>query len=160
IFAVQDDISTSVAGALKVALQGGTVPKTHETNPDAYNAYLQGHYYCDRRTKEDVQQAINYFQRSLQIDPNYARAWAALAAAHSLQGAMAVVSPTVVYPKARIEAQKAVELDPNLAEAYSQLGWIARSYDWDWAASDKAYKRALQLEPENPDVLRGAAFNA
>ena len=85
IFAVQDEIAGSVAGALKVALEGGQSPKTQQTNPEAYNAYLQGRYFYDRRSKEDLEKAIGYYEQALQIDPNYARAWAGLSAVHALQ---------------------------------------------------------------------------
>ena len=92
IFAVQDEIAGSVAGALKVALEGGQAPKTQQTNPEAYNAYLQGCYFYERRSKEDLEKAIGYLERSLQIDPNYARAWVGLSKLHTLKQIMATCS--------------------------------------------------------------------
>jgi eukaryotic-like serine/threonine-protein kinase len=157
IFAVQDDISASVAGALKATLEGGQTPKAQEVNPEAYNAYLQGNYFYDRRSKEDLEKAIGYYEQALKIDPNYARAWAELSAVHTRQADKGYVHVDEGYGKARKEAEKALELDPNLAEAEAQMGWIKMSYDWDWAGADAAYKRALELEPANADAVRGAA---
>src|SRR5262245_41799073 len=100
IFAVQDDISASVAGALKAALEGQPA-KTKETNPEAYNAYLQGRYFYDRLSKEDLEKAIGYFEEALRLDPNYARAWAGLSAVHSKQADRGYVSVDEGYAKAR-----------------------------------------------------------
>jgi TolB-like protein/tRNA A-37 threonylcarbamoyl transferase component Bud32/lipoprotein NlpI len=160
IFAVQDDIAASVARALKVALEGGQTPRAQQTNPEAYNAYLQGRYFLDRRNKEDLEKAIGYYQRALQIDPNYARAWAGLSETHSRQADTGYVSTHEGYGKAREEVQKALKLDPNLAEAHAVLGVIKRNYDWDWTGADASYKRALELEPGNATVVRGAAWLA
>ena len=160
IFAVQDDIAGSVAGALKVALEGGQTPKTQQTNPEAYNAYLQGRYFYDRRSKEDVEKSIGYFEQALRIDPNFARAWVGLSAAHSHQGEFGFVPVDEGNRKARKEVEKALELDPNLAEAHGRMGWIKRTHDWDWSGADAAYRRAMDLEPANADVVLGAAVLA
>ncbi len=122
IFAVQDEIAASVAGALKVTLEGGQTPKAQQTNPEAYNAYLQGRYFFDRRSKEDLEKAIGYYEQALQIDPNYARAWVGLSAVHTRQAGLGYVPMDEGYAKARKEAEKALELDPNLAEAHAQHG--------------------------------------
>jgi tetratricopeptide (TPR) repeat protein len=160
IFAVQDDIAGSVAGALKVALEGDQSPKVQKTKPEAFNAYLQGRYFSDRRSKEDLEKAIGYYEQALQIDPNYARAWAGLSAVHSAQADRGYVPVDEGNGKARKEAEKALKLDPSLAEAYASMGWIKTIYDWDWTGADAAFKRALELEPGNADVVRGAAVLA
>jgi eukaryotic-like serine/threonine-protein kinase len=160
IFAVQDDIAKSVAGALKVALEGGPTPKAQVTNPEAYNAHLQGRYFYDRRSKEDLEKAIGYFEQALRIDPNYARAWVGLSRVHSAQADTGYVPVDEGYAKARKEVQKALELDPNLADAHTRMGWIKALYDWDWTGADAAYNKALELEPANADVVRGAAYLA
>ena len=157
IFAVQDDIAGSVAGALKATLEGGQKPKAQQTNPEAYNAYLQGRYFRDRRTKEDLEKAIDYFGKALQIDPKFAPAWVGLSTVHTRQAGSAYVPIDEGFAKARKEVEKALELNPNLAEAHAQIGWIKRNYDWDWTGADAAYRRALQLEPGNTDIVRGAA---
>ena len=122
IFAVQDDIAASVAGALKVTLEGGQVPKAQQTNPEAYNAYLQGRHFFDRRSKEDLEKAIGYYEQALQIDPNYARAWVGLCEVHTNQADAGHVPVEKGYANARKEVEKALELDPNLAEVYAQHG--------------------------------------
>ena len=157
IFAVQEDIAASVGGALKATLERGQPPEVQETEPAAYNAYLQGRYFLDRRSKEDLEKAIGYYEQALRIDPDYARAWVGLAAAHSRQADWGYVPVDEGYGKARQEAEKALELDPNLAEAHASLGCIKRSYDWDWTGADAAYRRALELEPANAEVVSGAA---
>lgn len=158
IFAVQDDIAASVAGALKVTLEGGQTSTAQETDLRAYDAYLQGRYFFDRRSKEDLEKAIAYYKQALQIDPGYARAWAGLSQVHERQGSWGYVPVEESYRKARNEAEKALELDPNLAEAHASLGDIMVSYDWDWNGADAAYKRALELEPGNADIVRDAAW--
>jgi len=160
IFAVQDDIAASVAEALKVTLEGGQTPKAQETNPEAYNAYLQGRYFSDRWSKEDLEKAIGYYEQALQIDPHYARAWVGLSEAHSRQADAGYVPIDEGYAKSRKEAEKALKLDANLAEAHARMGWIRTRYDWDWTGADASYKRALELDPANADVVRGAGVLA
>jgi tetratricopeptide (TPR) repeat protein len=142
---------------LKVALEGGKTSNAEQTNPEAYNAYLQGRYFADRRDKESYEKGIGYFQQALQIDPNYARAWTGLSLVHIRQAEAGYVPVDEGYGKARKEAEKALQLDQNLAEGYSCIGWIKKTYDWDWTGADAAYKKAMELEPTNADVVRGAA---
>jgi serine/threonine protein kinase/tetratricopeptide (TPR) repeat protein len=160
IFAVQDDIAASVSEALKVTLEGGQTPKVQQTNPEAYNAYLQGQYFFDRRGKEDLEKAVAYYEQALQIDPNYARAWVGLSAAHGRQADFGYLPVNEGYSKTRKEVQKALELDPDLAEAHSEMGRMKVNYEWDWTGADAAYKRALELEPGNANVVRNAALLA
>jgi TolB-like protein/predicted Ser/Thr protein kinase/lipoprotein NlpI len=158
IFALQDSISRSVADALKIALLGkenATVQR--KSNPEAYNAYLLGKHFYDLRGKENFQKAINYYKLALSIDPNYAPAWVGLSWTHIRQADRAYVPVDEGYRKARQEVNKALALDPILANAYAQVGWIKWAYDWDWSGADSAYQHALELEPGNAVVIRGAA---
>jgi eukaryotic-like serine/threonine-protein kinase len=156
IFAVQDEIAASVANALKATLEG--VPsKAQQTNPEAYNAYLQGRYFADRRTREDLEKAIGYYEQALRIDPNYARAWVELSGVHVNQVGSGLIPVDEGFGKARKEVQKALELNPDLAEAYAQMGFIKMVHDWDWTGADAALQKALELEPANADVVRRAA---
>ena len=159
IFAVQDDISASVAGALKAALEGQT-PKTQHGNPEAYNAYLQGLYFLDQQTKESMERAAGYFEETLRIDPNFAPAWAGLASIHRRQADFGYLPLEEGYAKAQEEVQKALEIDPDLGEAYAQIGRIKTTYDRDWMGADAAFKRALELDPSNSEVVRSAALLA
>jgi eukaryotic-like serine/threonine-protein kinase len=157
IFAVQDEISDAVSNALKVTLEGAHIAKTKEPNPEAYNNYLQGRYFFNKRTKEDLEKAVTYFQKSVQIDPAFARAWVGLSTTHTAQADRSYILTKEGYEKARMEAEKALQLDPNLAEGYVAMGWIKRSFDWDWIGADAAYRHALELEPENANAIRGQA---
>jgi tetratricopeptide (TPR) repeat protein len=158
VFAVQDDIARSVSNALKVTLLGehkspSTVP---ESRGAAHNLYLQGQYFRARRTKGDLEKSIGYYEQALQLDPSYARIQVGLAGAYVTQADRGHVPVGEGYAKARQAVEAALTLDPNLAEAYAALGWIRRSYDWDWSGADAAQQRALDLEPGNVVVVRGA----
>jgi serine/threonine protein kinase/Tfp pilus assembly protein PilF len=160
VFAVQDDIARSVAGALKVTLLGEKKSPVKTQNTAAYTAYLQGRYFFDRSTKEDLEKAIHYYEQALQFDPEYAPAFVGLAAVRYRQAGNGHVSVAEGIQKARNEVNKALNLDPNLGEAHAQMGSINMAYDWDWAAADVSFKRALNLEPGNAVVLRRSALLA
>jgi TolB-like protein/predicted Ser/Thr protein kinase len=114
IFALQDSISGSVAGALQIALLGKEhVTKERETDPQAYNAYLQGQHLLELRGKEDLEKAANYFEQTLAIDPDYAPAWVGLSLIHREQAGQGYIPFDEGYRQARQEAEKALELDPN-----------------------------------------------
>ena len=157
IFAVQDDIAHSVADALKVKLLGQESPSSKTGNTEAYNAYLQGRYFFDRRSKEDLEKAAEYFEQAVRIDAAYAPAWVGLASAQYRRADWGYVPLDDGYREARKNVQKALELDPNLADALAAHGWIQMTYDWDWAGADSSYRRALELEPGNATVIRNAA---
>ena len=118
---------------------------------------MQGKYFFTKRTKEDLEKAITYFEKAVQIDPGFSRGWVGLASTHTAQADRSYISAKEGYEKARKEAEKALELDPNSAGGYIAIGWIKRSYDWDWAGADAAYRRALELEPDNTNAIRGQA---
>jgi TolB-like protein/Tfp pilus assembly protein PilF/predicted Ser/Thr protein kinase len=158
IFAVQEDIARSVSGALKVKLLGeGGASAARGGNAEAYNLYLQGKYFYERRSREDLEKAVSYFEQALKLDPGYARAWVGLANAHWSQAGGGYVPAAEGYGKAREDVEKALALDPNLAEAHAALGSIRMLYDWDWSGADAEYSRALEIEPGNATVVGGAA---
>jgi TolB-like protein/Tfp pilus assembly protein PilF len=158
IFALQDSISVSVAEALKVALLGKETASQHqETDPEAYNAYLLGKHFFGLRGKENHEKAAGYFEKALSIDSRYAPGWVGLSAVHCSQADFGYAPVDEGYSKARQEALKALELDPNLADAQSRMGWIKQSYDWDWSGADESFKRALELEPGNASAISGAS---
>lgn len=155
IFGVQEEIARSVAGSLRLKLLGEKLPSLPTTNIGAYNAYLQGKYFYATPTKENLEKAIAYYKQSIHLDPKYSPSWAALSRSYSLQAG--VYSSVEEYGEARKAAQRALELDPTLAQAHVALGQIQQYYDWDWPAADASYQRALALEPGNAEVLQGAA---
>jgi serine/threonine-protein kinase len=160
VFAVQEQIAQSVAAALKLTLlaPSSSAPRSHSA--EAYNAYLQGRFYFERRTKESLEEAIGYFQKAIDVDPGYAQAWAALANVHARQANSGHVPVEDGYRKARQEAEKALSLDEDLAEAHVAMGWIKRSHDWDWTGADSSFRRALELEPGSATVVGGAGLIA
>jgi TolB-like protein/Tfp pilus assembly protein PilF len=156
IFAVQEDIARSVSSALKVKLLGRGETPPPGGNGEAYKLYLQGKYFAGRRTQKDLEQAVSYYEKALQLDPGYALAWVGLADATSAQADLGAVPVGEAYSEARDAVKKALALDPNLAAAYAALGWIRVSHDWNWSGADAAYKRALELEPGNAAIIRRA----
>ncbi len=161
IFVVQDDIAGAVVKALQVTLVGTALAsRSKPRDPEAYNLALQGRYFVDRGGKEDLERSINYFRQSLQRDPGYAPAWAGLSQAYAWQADQAFVPVAEGYPRAREAAEKALALDPQLADAHLAMGWIHIYYDWDWAAADASFRRALELEPGNAKVLRAVGGQA
>jgi serine/threonine protein kinase/Tfp pilus assembly protein PilF len=159
IFAVQEEIARAVAGSLKVTLLGGktTTPSIQGKNAEAYNAYLQGRYFLDRRGKENLEKAVGYYEQAIQLDPGYAPAWAGLAETRRSQADSTYLPLDEGYRKAREAVERALALDAKLAEAHAAMGWIRTHYDWDWAAADASFQRALALEPGNATAVRRAA---
>jgi TolB-like protein/DNA-binding winged helix-turn-helix (wHTH) protein len=114
----------------------------------AYDLYLKGRYFWNKRTKDGFQQAADYFQQSIANDPNYARAYAGLADTFALMSSWSFVPQGEAIPKARAAALRALQLDDSLAEAHTSLALIAEIYDYDWQSAEKEYRRAIQLDPQ------------
>ena len=161
IFAVQDDIAGEVVKALKLTLLGTALTtRSKPQDSEAYNLALQGRFFFDRRGRKDLERAVEYFRRSLERDPGYAPAWAGLSEANARQADNGFVPATDGYRRAREAAEKALALDPQLADAHLAMGRIHQVYDWDWEAADASYRRALDLEPGNARALRYAGLQA
>jgi TolB-like protein/DNA-binding winged helix-turn-helix (wHTH) protein/Tfp pilus assembly protein PilF len=159
VFAVQDEIARAISSELKGQLLKSQVAKSPQvTNPEAYNAYLQGRYLYERRMGNDMIRATEYFQHAVQLDPEYARAWSALAWALITRTEGAGGSSFEQgYRDAMASARRALQLDPDIAEAHAAIGRIKRSYDYDWSGAGAAFQKALALEPQNSVVLLGAS---
>ena len=152
IFAVQDSISERVAAALRIRLAGRE--KKHSTeNVEAYQLYMKGRFHVFKGINSETEKGISYFQQAIEIDPNYALAYAGLAHAYRGLTVGGEMPSGETMPKARAAANKAIELDDTLAEAYAVLGHVMFWYDWDWNAAENQYQRALQLDPNSPDAL-------
>jgi TolB-like protein/DNA-binding winged helix-turn-helix (wHTH) protein/Tfp pilus assembly protein PilF len=160
VFAVQDEIARAVATELKVKLLSGGAPAAgpRSTNPEAYSDYLQGRFFYERRTQSDLEKATSYFEQAIKLDPGYARAWSGLAWARISQAdSVYGVSFDEGYRLAQEAAEKALQLDPGLADAHAAIGRIKRTHDWDWAGADASFQRAIALEPQNANALTGAS---
>jgi TolB-like protein/Flp pilus assembly protein TadD len=169
IFAVQSEIAGAVAKELKVALLGKdgqtaqlvTAATPSNQNVEAYNALLQGNFYSNRKTADDYRKAIDYYEKAIQLDPRYALAYGRLSsAASSLAGGYGGV-PTKereeAIAKARASAKRALELDPNLAEAHVAQSIILRTIDFDFGAAEVESRRAVQLAPQNAGTIASLA---
>jgi serine/threonine protein kinase/tetratricopeptide (TPR) repeat protein len=149
LIAIQEKISSEISQNLRVQLTGSQKERmAHAATEDtaAYQLYLQGRFHWNKRTLEDLQQSIDFFQQAIQKDPRYALAYAGQADAYALIEDLDVLPAREVTPKVKDAAGKALALDPNLAEAHTSLGW-AEFHDWDWAAAEKEFSRALELKP-------------
>jgi len=152
VFAMQDEITRAIVDALKIKL-AVALPVHKKPNTEAYDLYLKGRYFLNRKTKPDTERAIDYFEQTLAKDPNDALAYAGLADSYSsFVFPLGVVAPRKVMPKAKEAAQRALAIDKALGEAHASLAYITFFYDWDWAAAEKEFKRALELNPNNADT--------
>src|SRR5437773_771366 len=151
IFSLQQEIARAVAESLKVTLLGSDEKSAQmaSNSVQAHNAYLQAHFHFQRRNVEDYRKAINYFDQAIQLDPNYALAYAERAEVWTMIGDLAGERATA-YPKARSDAEKAVEIAPALAEAHAALGWVRFFGEWKFAEGLTELKRAKELSPANP----------
>jgi TolB-like protein/DNA-binding winged helix-turn-helix (wHTH) protein/Tfp pilus assembly protein PilF len=151
---LQGEIAQEVADEIQLTLKSehkpATPPSALKSSPssyEAYDLYLKGRYYWNKRTKDGFEQAIKDFQQAIAKDPNSSRAYAGLADAYALSGSYGYASPGDMMPKARSAALKALQLDEKLAEAHASLALITEFYDWDWQAGEKEFRRAIELDP-------------
>jgi TolB-like protein/Tfp pilus assembly protein PilF len=159
IFAVQDEIALAVVNELKLTLlDKGLRARSATTSLEAYNLYLQGRHFSNQATERSLAKAAELYGKALAIDPKYAEAWAELAANQSYSAAMGfgLTNQTVGYNNARASAQKALELDSDLARAHLVLGLVHYQSDWDWSKADVSFKKAMALDPNSPDTLMSA----
>jgi TolB-like protein len=150
IFAIQDDIAQAIVKALEVKLLGGKkelLVKNYTDNSQAYNLFLQGRYFWNKRTADDLKKAVDYFNQAVGLDPNYALAYAGLADAYVTLPFYEALPPKVVFSHAKVAVMKALDIDETLAEAHSALGMIRMYDDWDWKAAEAELKRAIQTKP-------------
>ena len=150
IFAVQQEIAAAVASSLKATLLGSD--RSQPSNPkssEAHNAYLQGRYYFQRRSLEDYRKAIGYFDQAIELNPEYALAYAERSEVWTLIGDGTGDGKTL-WPKARADAEKAVSIAPALAEAHAALGWVRFFTEWKFAEGLRELERAKELAPANP----------
>ena len=150
VFAIQDEITLAIVAKLKITLLGGeraALVKRYTEDFEAYNLYLKGRYFWNKRTETGYLKSLEYFRQAIEKDPTYAIAYAGIADSYDLLGWYGYLAPQEAFPRARSAAEKARELDPSLAEAHASLGWIGANYDWDWAAAEREYKKALELNP-------------
>jgi tetratricopeptide (TPR) repeat protein len=121
--------------------------KRYTENNEAYQLYLRGRYFWNKRTDKDLRRAISYYEQAIEVDPNYALAYAGLADAYNISPGYTSIEGEEAYPKAKEMVTKALDMDESLAEAHTALGFLKIWYEWDWEAGEAALKRAVQLRP-------------
>ena len=147
---VQDELAIAIARQIQANLttQGrAQVSTAGTTNPEAYQLYLRARYFWNQTTPEGYQKALALFLKAIAADPNYAQAYCGLADTYTLMQDDGLISPAEAYPLARGAAQKAVQLNDNLAEAHTSLGGNLQDYDRNWPAAEEEYKHAIELNP-------------
>jgi TolB-like protein/DNA-binding winged helix-turn-helix (wHTH) protein/Flp pilus assembly protein TadD len=154
VLAVQDSVVQSIASQIHVALteeQKTRLANPRQKSPEAYEAYLKGRYYWNKRTVDGMQKAEHYFQQAINSEPTYAAAYSGLADCNSGLTWHGFTSPADTLPKAYAAARKAVEIDPQSAEAHASLGLVL-SHGWDWAGAEAEFRRALELDPQSANA--------
>ena len=153
ILTVQQDISKEISQQLSLKLVGEDeqkLAKRPTENTGAYQLYLQGRFYWNKRTADDLQKAVDYFNQAIEKDAGYALAYAGLASTYALLPEYSGLPAKDFIPKTEAAARKALELDATLAEPHATLGEIKYEYQWDWEGADKEFKRAIELDPNYP----------
>ena len=149
---LQKQVARSIAEQIRIKLtphELAVLKNVTRVNPDAYEAYLKGRYFWNKRTAEGLKQANDYFTLAIKNDPNYAQAYVGLADSLALLGdwEYGVLAPKEAYPTAKAAAIKAIELDSSLGEAHISLAFCLDDFDWDWESAGRAFKRGLELNP-------------
>jgi serine/threonine-protein kinase len=158
ILSIQAELSRSISENLRLRLSGEDkqrLTKRSSENPEAYDLYLKGRYYLNGQTPGGDKKSLDYFQRAIDVDPNYGAAYAGLAeyyAALTYASTTSSVPPRDAFLKANAAALKAVELDDTLAEAHTSLAMIATLWEWDWNGAEREFKRAIALNPNYVDA--------
>ena len=153
IFTVQDDIARTISATLQLRLTGAdeqNLAKRYTTDAEAYELYLKGRYFWNKRGESGLRNGIRYFQAAEEKDPNYALAYSGLADSYALLCDIGVVAPVTEMPHAKAAAQKAIDMDPTLAEGYTSRGFVKLAYDWDWVGAEADLQRGLELNPRYP----------
>jgi TolB-like protein/Tfp pilus assembly protein PilF len=156
IFAIQTDVALQIANALRAELSADEHARIHQAPTDdvqAYQLYLQGRHFVVRYTPEGMSQGARFFEQSIELDPDFALAHAALAMVTAELAESGSVDPAVAFPRAWRAVERALALDPNLADAHCALGHLKATTEFDWTGAEACFKRALALQPGNADAL-------
>jgi TolB-like protein/Tfp pilus assembly protein PilF len=152
VFAIQDEIARAIVSALETQFAPSSLSRvllthTYPRDPEAYALYLRGHYHLQGLSRSEIEKAMSYFAKAMEIDPGYALAYAGMAEAYNSLGGSNFSPPNEVMPKARAAALRALEIDESLPEAHAALGLVKSTYEWDWKGAEQEFKRAIELNP-------------
>jgi TolB-like protein/Tfp pilus assembly protein PilF/tRNA A-37 threonylcarbamoyl transferase component Bud32 len=161
VFAIQDDIAQAIVKALKINLlgeKGAPLVKNYTQSLGAYNFYIQGRYFWEKRTIKDLEKALECFQAAIQEDPNYALAYVGLADTYNVGPNNVGWPVNDAFPKAKAAALKALEIDNTLAEAHTSLAYTKGAYEWDFEGAEEEFHKAIKINPEYPTAHHWYAF--
>jgi tetratricopeptide (TPR) repeat protein len=150
LVALQSEIARDVSNKLKTKLSGAdeaNITKNYTANPEAYQLYLKGRFYWNKRSIDSLKQAVEFYRQAIEKDHNYALAYSGLAETYVVFASHGVASAKDSMPQAKAAALRALELDDSLAEAHTALGWYLNSYEWDRIGAEKEFRRAIELNP-------------
>ena len=150
IFDIQEQVSAKIVEALRIQLtadEKNTLQKRYTENTEAYQLYLQGRYFWNKRNEEGLKAALRFFEKAIEKDPNYALAWAGVSDTYSLMGEYTNISRRELFPKQIAAVNKALEIDSRLAEAHISLGISLMLNEWDWFNSAKEFRTGIALNP-------------
>jgi TolB-like protein/Tfp pilus assembly protein PilF len=155
VFAVQDEISRAIVGALEIRVAGNPGRRLVQSSTqdlEAYNLYLQGRFHLNKWRPESARKGIEYFAQALRKDPGYAPAYTGMADSYTWLGVFGWSEAREAMPQARQAADRALQLDETLPAAHVSLGYVKALYDWDWPGAEREFKRAMELSPGDADV--------
>jgi TolB-like protein/DNA-binding winged helix-turn-helix (wHTH) protein/Flp pilus assembly protein TadD len=150
--ALQNRVASAIADQIRISLtpqEKAALKNIRVVNPEAYESYLKGRYFWNKRTADGLKAALAYFNQAIEEDPKYAQAYSGLADTYALLGdwQYAVMTPKEAFPKAKAAAIKALELDSTLGEAHNSLAFVQDGFDWDFDSAGKEFQRAIELNP-------------
>jgi TolB-like protein/DNA-binding winged helix-turn-helix (wHTH) protein/tetratricopeptide (TPR) repeat protein len=150
ILTLQSDVTRAIVNEIQAKLtprEKERLVNVHASNPEAHVAYAKGRFFWNKRTEEGLRRAVDYFEQAIEQDPAYALAYVGLADSWVPRAWYEYLRPKEAFPRARAAITKALELDPDLGEAHTTLAFIDLYYEWDWAAADHEFLRAIELNP-------------
>ena len=155
LLATQRKIASTITQKLQLKLSGEAeqkLAKKSTDNSEAYQLFLKGQFLYDKRTKDGLLQSIEAYQAAIKLDPNYARAYVGISRSYTVMPSYAFLSPNEAMPRAKAAVERALQIDPNLAEAHGALANILALYDWNWTESEREFKRAIELDPDVAEI--------
>src|SRR6202041_1654963 len=162
--ALQSRVATAIAEQIRINVtpqEQAALRNAKVVKPEAYESFLKGRYFWNKRTADGLKAALAYFKQAIDEDPRYAQAYSGLADSYALLGdwEYGVLAPNEAYPKAKAAAIKALELDSTLGEAHNSLAFVLDGFDWDLDAGGKEFQRAIELNPNYATAHNWSAWH-